>query len=210
MNPVRYCVANQALVDTFNAQQDQEKDPKYWDTEVVNRVRAEIKDHYIEEQRRRCCYCNREYPTANKAIWDGEHIIAKNLAPNFMFEPRNLVASCKDCNIAKGDDEVRVNPRRKSFPDRSQHYIIVHPRFDNYSDHIRWYGDVVRALTRKGSTLVTMCNLWRFGLRKAGVEVAPPNPLVDELIGVMMDPQADPLAKEVAIEGFRAYVRAQC
>jgi uncharacterized protein (TIGR02646 family) len=209
MTPVQYGAGSKALVDAFNARPPEQKEPNYWNADAIDPVRAEIKDHYIVDQGRRCCYCNREYPTNNKAVWDGEHIIAKSLAPRFMFEPRNLAASCKDCNIAKGEDEVRVHPDRKSFPDQSQHYIIVHPHFDNYGDHIRWFGDAVRPLTPKGGALVNMCNLWRFGYTKAGVEVAPPNPLVDGLIGIIMDPQADPLNKAVAIEGYKEYVRAR-
>ncbi|QQA41525.1 HNH endonuclease [Pelagovum pacificum] len=209
MNPVQYGAACQALVDTFDALECGQKDHKYWGDDAVATVRAEIKVHYIAEQNRRCCYCGREYPTDNNAVWDGEHIIAKKIAPHFMFEPRNLAASCKDCNIAKGDDEVRTNPKRKSFPDEAKHYKIVHPHFDNYHDHIRWYGDVVKPLSPKGAELVGMCKLWRFGITKAGAEVTPPNPLVDGLIGVMMDPQADALTKEVAIEAYKTYVRAQ-
>lgn len=209
MKPVKYSAASEALVSAFNARQPEQKDSNYWNADAINPVRAEIKDHYIAVQRRRCCYCNREYPTNNKAVWDGEHIIAKNLEPRFMFEPRNLAASCKDCNIAKNEDEVRANPHRKSFPDQSQHYAIAHPHFDEYSDHIRWFGDAVKPLTPKGSALVNMCNLWRFGYAKAGVEVAPPNLLVDALIGIMMDPQADAMAKAVAIEGYKEYVRAR-
>lgn len=209
MNPVKYGAACQALVDTFNALECGQKDPNYWGDGAINAVRAEIKEHYITEQNRRCCYCGREYPTDNKAVWDGEHIIAKSIAPHFMFEPHNLAASCKDCNIAKGEVEVRINPTRKSFPDQSKHYKIVHPHFDNYHDHIRWYGDVVRPLSAKGGELVGMCKLWRFGVTKAGAEVAPPNSLVDGMIGVMMDPQADAVTKEVAIEGYKAFVRAQ-
>lgn len=209
MNPVQYGAKCQALVDAFNAREPEQKDRKFWDDPVVNPVRAEIKDHYIAQQKRRCCYCNREYPTANKAVWDGEHIISKDIAPQFMFEPRNLAASCKDCNRAKWNNEVRINPERKSFPDQSQHYKIVHPHFDNYDDHIRWYGDAVKPLSSKGGELVGMCKLWRFGITKAGVEVAPPNALVDQLIGVMMDPQADAVSKQVAIDGYKAYVKAQ-
>ena len=209
MTPVQFGAACKALVDAFDAREPAQKDHNYWNDPVVNPVRAEIKNHYVVEQNRRCCYCNREYPTNNNAVWDAEHIIAKRLAPRFMFEPRNLAASCKDCNIAKSEDEVRVNPARNAFPDQSRHYNIVHPHFDDYADHIRWYGDVVRALSPKGAALVAMCKLWRFGLAKAGVEVAPPHPLVDGLIGVMMDPQADPMAKAVAIEGYKEYVRAQ-
>ena len=209
MSPIKYGTVCQALVDAFNASEPTEKNQSYWNDAAINPVRAEIKDHYIADQNRRCCYCKREFPTDNKAVWDGEHIIAKSLAPHFMFEPRNLAASCKDCNIAKGEDEVRVNPKRKSFPNQSQHYFIVHPHFDDYDDHVRWYGDVVRPLSPKGGELVRMCKLWRFGFTKAGVELAPPNPLVEALIGVMMDPQADPLNKAVAIEGYKEYVRAQ-
>uniref|UniRef100_UPI0040485184 hypothetical protein n=1 Tax=Yoonia sp. TaxID=2212373 RepID=UPI0040485184 len=209
MIPVQYSAANKALIDAFDGRPAEEKDPKYWNEEVINPVRAEIKDHYIAEQDRRCCYCDREYPTNNKAVWDGEHIIAKDLAPHFMFEACNLAASCKDCNIAKRVDEVRVNPKRKAFPNQSQHYLIVHPHFDNYNDHIRWYGDVVRPLTPKGKALVIMCDLLRFGCIKAGVEVAPPNSLVDGLIGTMVDPQATPASKAVAIELYSAYTKAR-
>ena len=59
-------------------------------------------------------------------------------------------------------------------------------------DHIRWYGDAVKPLSPKGGELVGMCKLWRFGVAKAGVQVAPPNPLVDGLIGVMMGPSGRP------------------
>ncbi|MCF2906511.1 hypothetical protein L0666_16075 [Octadecabacter sp. CECT 8868] len=209
MNPVQYSAPNKTLVDAFEARQPDEKDPKYWNDDEVNSVRAEIKDHYIAEQGRQCCYCGRKYPTGNKAVWDGEHIIAKNLAPQFMFEPRNLAASCKDCNIAKHEDEVRANPKRKSFPDQSQNYVIVHPHFDNYNDHIRWYGEVVRALTPKGKALIIMCDLLRFGCTKAGLEVAPPNAQVDGMIGTMVDPQATQADKATAIELYSAYVKAR-
>lgn len=209
MTPVQYSAPIRAIVDAFDARQPEEKDPKYWNDDVVNPVRAEIKDHYIAEQGRRCCYCGREYPTDNKAVWDGEHIIAKTLAPQFMFEPCNLAASCKDCNIAKREDEVRANPKRKTFPDQPQHYVIVHPHFDNYGDHIRWYGEVVRALTPKGKALIIMCDLLRFGCTKAGVELGPPNPQVEGLIGTMVDPNATPADKATASELFSAYAKAR-
>ena len=209
MNPVQYGDACQVLVAAFDALDHEEKDPDYWGNDAINAVRAEIKKHYIAEQNRRCCYCGREYPTNNKAVWDGEHIIAKKTAPHFMFEPRNLAASCKDCNIAKGDDEVRTNPTRKTFPDQSKHYKIVHPHFDNYHEHVRWYGDAILALSAKGAELVKMCNLLRFGFIKAGAEVVPPNPLVEDMIGKMIDHRTDPLTKEIAAGAYTAYVRAK-
>lgn len=56
MNPVKYGAACQALVDAFNAREPDQKDHNYWSDDVINSVRAEIKEHYISEQNRRCCY----------------------------------------------------------------------------------------------------------------------------------------------------------
>lgn len=207
MNPVQYDAQNQAIVDEFNARLPDQKDPEYWSDPVVNPVRGEIKDHYIAEQNRRCCYCDREYPTNNKAVWEGEHIIARTKAPRFMFEPRNLSACCKDCNNAKREGDVRVDPDRVSFPDESHHYRIVHPHFDRYEDHIRWYGDVVKPLTPKGGELIALCNLYRFGFVKAGADVTPANSLVDNMIGIMMDPQASAANKAIAVAAYREYVK---
>lgn len=209
MNPVKYGAECQALVDAFDAKKPEEKHSQFWDDPIVDPVRAEIKDYYIAAQSRRCCYCNHEYPTDNKAVWDGEHIIPKDIAPHFMFNPLNLAAACKDCNRAKWNTEVRVNPKRKSFPGESRHYKIVHPHFDNYHDHIRWYGSVVRALSAKGGELVGLCRLWRFGVTKAGATAEPADPVVEMMLGVIMDPYVDVSTKIATMEGYMAYVKAR-
>ncbi|WP_114436015.1 HNH endonuclease [Methylorubrum salsuginis] len=208
MEPVRYSQANQALVDAFTCLDPADMKPAYWGDDAVTSVRKQAKDHYIFAQNRKCCYCKREYPTGNNAVWDGEHIIPRSKAVKFLFEPRNLAAACKDCNIAKGEDEVRVNPQRVSFPDQSQHYLIVHPHFDEYEDHIRWYGEVVRPLTDKGIKLTQMCNLHRFGLLKVGEKVLPINSHADNIVGKFMDPHASPLELDMALAAFTVYVKS--
>lgn len=208
MNPVAYSQPNQLIVDDYNNRPPAAGDFVYWSDDAVNPVRKQIKDHYIAEQQRRCCYCDRAYPTANNAVWDGEHIIPKSLAARFLFEPRNLAASCKDCNIAKDEKEVRVTPNRVNFPDKSTHYTIAHPHFDTYSHHVRWFGDVVQSLTPKGSKLIAMCNLTRFGHLKIGADPAPPNPMFDQLLGKLMDPQASQVELQMAWAGIGEYIKS--
>ncbi|MGO7412912.1 HNH endonuclease [Rhizobium ruizarguesonis] len=208
MIPVKYSNPNQAIVDGYNNRPPAAGDFVYWAEEVVNPVRKEIKDHYINEQEQHCCYCDKEYPTNNNSVWDGDHIIPKKLAARFLFEPKNLAASCKDCNIAKSESEVRVRPSRKSFPDKSAHYTIVHPHFDVYSEHIRWYGDAVRSLSPKGSKLISMCNLTRFGHLKIGADPTPPNRTLEQLLGKFMDPLASRLDLQMALAAMGEYVKS--
>ncbi|TJV19667.1 hypothetical protein [Mesorhizobium sp.] len=207
MIPVTYSQANQGIVDGYENRTAVDKDPAYWNDDAVTPVRSQIKNHYISDQQQRCCYCRLVYPTNHNAVWDGEHIIPRALAARFMFEPRNLAASCKDCNNAKSDQEVRVRPNRVSFPDQSAHYKIMHPHFDEYDQHIAWYGKVVRALSQKGIKLVEMCNLQRFGLAKIGADTLPINATVAETIGKFMDPNLPPLEAEMALASLQAYVK---
>jgi hypothetical protein len=124
-----------------------------------------------------------------------------------MFEPRNLAISCKDCNGAKKEKEVRVDPARVSFPDRSAHYRIPHPHFDTYADHVRWYDKVVHPLTEKGVALVEICKLHRFGLIKAGETAPPQNSVFEDMAGKILDPHATRLELQMAVGAIEAYAK---
>lgn len=186
MNPVKYDKSNQKVVDAFTALPNDQKTSSYWGKEEVGPVKVEIKDHYIHEQGNRCSYCNQQILSDNKALWDAEHIIPRSKAPEFMFEPQNLAVSCKDCNIAKGDEEVRTNPARKSFPNKSEHYRIVHPHFDIHRDHFRWLSHICVPRTEKGVRTVQLCNLNRFAVKFLGINEFMVHPKCDELIGKLM------------------------
>ncbi|QDI79790.1 HNH endonuclease [Methylorubrum populi] len=165
MQPVDYTGAACAVVQTFNSLNNGSKEGSYWSDPATEQVRKQIKDHYIAEQHQRCCYCRRQIQTNNNAVWDAEHIISRDARPQFMFEPRNLAISCKDCNIAKGEQNVMRNKNRVTFPVNSDDYVIVHPHFDEYETYILWFGPVVVAATSastKGSTTIKMCNLLRY------------------------------------------------
>ncbi|NLS17144.1 hypothetical protein HGP16_11305 [Rhizobium sp. P40RR-XXII] len=206
MNPVVYSDANQLIIKNYEDRSAVDQAGSYWGDDEVAPIRKQIKDHYIAEQGQRCCYCTFEIATNNNAVWDGEHIISRDAAPRFMFVPQNLSISCKDCNLAKKEKEVRVNPALKRFPTRSEQYKIVHPHFDTYADHIQWFGKVVKPLTDKGIETVAMCSLSRFGKKKAGAEKVPIHPAMAKQIGVLMDPFSDRIDMHVALAGIKAYL----
>lgn len=208
MIPVVYSGSCVAIVDEYNGRDTALQDHKYWSDDAVSPVRKQIKDHYIAEQQRLCCYCRKEYPTAHNAVWDGEHIIPKALAPKFMFEPRNLAACCKDCNGAKLDSEVRSDPNRVSFPDQSAHYTIVHPHFDHYGQHILWLDDVVVAKTSKGAALVVMCNLVRFGNGSIDADTTPSSPEYERQMGKLVKRNASQVEYEMALASIAVHLKS--
>lgn len=173
MQPVQYEGAVANVVNAFKALPADQKLATYWSADAVTPVRKVIKDHYIAEQQQLCCYCRHHIPTNNNAVWDGEHVISRETKPAFMFEPRNLAVSCKDCNIAKGVNNVLRNKNRSRFPTNSADYIIVHPHFDVYDDHILWLGAIVYAAPsdgKKGSVTIEMCDLTRYTRQSAGLK----------------------------------------
>jgi hypothetical protein len=206
MKPVEYSVESKAIVAGYDGLPNESKAAAFWSADEVASVRKEIKDHYIQEQHQTCCYCNVVIPTNNNAVWDAEHVISRSRAPKFMFEPLNLAISCKDCNLAKGEQEVRVNSARVTFPVNTRDYKIVHPHFDSYADHIRWYGMVCKPETHKGKATIEMCNLLRFSLSKLNANAMPHNPEVDRLIGQLMSAH-DSVGRLAALAGLEVYLR---
>jgi len=173
MQPVKYDGAVADIVKAYNSLPTDQKMATYWAADTVAPVRKAVKDHYIAEQQQLCCYCHQHIATNNNAVWDGEHVISRETKPVFMFEPCNLAVSCKDCNIAKAVTNVLKNKNRVTFPLKSTDYIIVHPHFDDYDDHIHWIGPVVYAAPsdiKKGSNTIEMCDLTRYARQSAGLK----------------------------------------
>jgi uncharacterized protein (TIGR02646 family) len=195
--PVVYSQASQAIVDAYIAQAKTQQSAAYWADSAIAGLKKEIKDHYIAQQGRRCAYCRHSIYTNNNAVWDAEHVISKRKDPEFMFEPRNLAISCKDCNIAKGEQEVR-NTKKAAFPETSPEYKIVHPHFDDYDAHIGWMGSVCFARsTDKGSKTIAMCNLTRYSAMRIG---ETENIMIDDfnrLMGQLMEAKSETQGKVI-------------
>lgn len=137
-----------------------------WDEQELKKVRESIKSYYIKNQEQTCPYCKVVQQSTNHSLWDTEHIISRDEAPEYTYEPLNLCVSCKDCNIAKGSRQVTKKRGRqyKKFPNKYKNYDIVHPHFDSYYDHIKVTipGLTYRYKTDKGRKTIEICGLLRY------------------------------------------------
>ncbi|CAH0536849.1 HNH endonuclease [Vibrio marisflavi] len=129
----------------------------------LQELRSHIRKHYRTEQRRKCTYCKREVSVQSASNCQVEHIAPKEKYKDYMFHPKNLCVSCADCNAIKWcHDTIKPlkNSERKRYPSSSGAFLLVHPHFDNYADHIdifndRWYIDK----TEKGHFTIGLCKL---------------------------------------------------
>lgn len=161
---IEYGPASAAQKAIFDAIPNKTGD--YWDRddECVKRIKKEIKDFYLLQQDFTCVYCRQRIVVQHHAAWDTEHIIPKSSHPQFMFEPKNLCIACKDCNNEKRAKDVLKNPRRITFPSVSGDYLMVHPHFDSYGDHIHLLPHSLFFMPRseKGVHTIEICGLLRF------------------------------------------------
>jgi 5-methylcytosine-specific restriction endonuclease McrA len=138
---------------------------EHWGEDDLLSVRQEIRAHYRNEQRLICSYCRN--PISNRSANGAsiEHIISKAQYREFMFEPKNLCLICADCNEIKSKkDTLNVLSRGKIklYPRATSAFKIVHPHYDNYSDHILKANRAYIDLTTKGHWTIGACELNRF------------------------------------------------
>lgn len=145
------------------------KDYNIWNSEGrdMTRLRKTLRDYLLPYLKFRCCYCQQRKTERHGLTWDIEHIAPKSLYPQFLFNPKNLAVSCKECNIAKGEKNTLSRSCKTIYPDSSSHFLIIHPYYDTYSDHI----EIVRCgdqqtyrvkNAHKGKSTYMMCDLIRF------------------------------------------------
>ncbi|WP_029839471.1 HNH endonuclease family protein [Vibrio parahaemolyticus] len=166
MKPYELSEAESQIVS--KVQSDALPPQQKWDDNRVTTLKSKMKKHYIAEQGQTCAYCKVDLHTTHGMVWDTEHIIDKDSSPQWMFEPLNLCVSCKDCNGAKGTRAVTKGNVYQKFPSRNANYLIIHPHFDDYDEHIKVAvpGAVYLFNTEKGRKTIEVCGLLRY--HKAG------------------------------------------
>ena len=165
MNAVKYEGEIKGTVDAYNALEKEVQSGDYWNkTDAdIQKVKKHIKDHYKVVQDYTCVYCQQKIVVEHGMAWDIEHIIPKNPYPQFLFTEENLAVACKDCNRIKSDNNVLKNIKRKRFPKKSEDYIIVHPHFDVYDEHIKIItNQIYLPIDKKGTNTIEICGLLRF------------------------------------------------
>lgn len=142
-----------------------DKNFKYsdWSNDDLKEIRKVIRDFY-RNLTQKCTYCQRDISLQFASNCHVEHIIAKSLSPlKFIFEPKNLCVICADCNEIKKNKEVENHvTKRKSmtnYPRSSNAFLIYHPHFDNYDEHIYKCDDIYIDLSTKGSFTIHICKL---------------------------------------------------
>lgn len=174
-NPVKYQKNSSDLIKKLLS--DPAFSHKNWSDDELAELRKTIRDHYRNEQRGVCAFCRQAISLASVGNCHVEHIIAKSRYREFIFEPKNLCVICSDCNTIKRDKEVQKNDlhvlhgsaKIKRYPRYSNAFLIVHPHFDIWEDHIVQFGKLYADLTEKGLFTIGACTLNR-ALRKFGWE----------------------------------------
>lgn len=179
-NSVVYSVASAALVSRYD--EDPAKASTYWSDDEVSPVRKEIKAHYITEQQHLCCYCGLPDPSTHGLDWDVEHIVPRKLHPNFLFTPVNLGVACRECNASKSAKETLVDPADSTYPATSEAFRVVHPHFDEWSDHILRDHLTYASFTEKGRWTIQECRLNRFDERVVGLRYPVSDRRYEELV----------------------------
>ena len=169
-NSIQYSDSTQTIITQISLEPGYSH--KRWGDDDLEQVRCEIRDFYRREQRANCPYCREPIGLRAAANAPVEHIAPKSRYLQFMFEPKNLCVVCADCNENKSNRDVidpliTGNPGR-SYPTNATRYRIVHPHFDEYSDHIIKAKFLYFEKTPKGGHTIYICNLNRF-IRNFGV-----------------------------------------
>ena len=156
---------------------------KDWGHEALESLRCSIRDFYRNEQKGICVYCRKDISLRSASNCQVEHVAPKSLYPEFIFEARNLCVICADCNEIKREQEslnravdtVKSKNARDRYPRTSNSFMLVHPHFDIYSDHIEIVGNYFYVdKTKKGHFTIGACRLnrklYEFGWQKEFVD----------------------------------------
>lgn len=148
--------------------------PAYWEMEGnvdLQNFKKFVKNFYKKIQEYTCVYCRQKFVVENNAVWDLEHVVAKNIKPEWMLVLNNLCIACKDCNNSKSDKNILLNKNIKKYPKNAKSFLIYHPHFDEYEAHINVIsqGEFYLPLTDKGLKTFDYCGLSRFFLKLAGI-----------------------------------------
>lgn len=160
-NPVLFTVDEQRIIDGHPPIKNSD-----WYKAIFDGIRDKIRTEMMREQNEICAYCGFIIfdSTCKERV---EHIVPTSLHVNFMFEPRNLCASCHECNFIKLATETLVDPSLLNYPSSGNGFLIIHPHFDNWDDHIDLEHGLfvnIKNNSDKGKTTIKMCKLNRESL----------------------------------------------
>lgn len=126
-----------------------------------NAYKNRIKIYLQQEQNNCCAYCGIGLEAFDNSHRD--HIAPQSRYPQFIFRPDNIILACPRCNglNKKNNANTINNPVNKRY--RKCNFNIVHPYFDNPSEHICYVGDnrgiLIQSITHKGRETINLFEL---------------------------------------------------
>ena len=164
-----------------------------WAHNDFKEVYRKIKNILLDEQDKRCFYCQKQHLNLTMDDWHIDHIVPIDEDDRFTFCDRNFVVACKGCNRLKNDKSVLLKkPKTKKYSKSAKNYRIVHPRFDTYSLNIDIVADMFYVgKTPKGRRTVHDCVLDRFLLAYSSNIKSSNRPFVEGALRLLFsgDPQ---------------------
>lgn len=164
-----------------------EKDKGDWEKKCLDGFKGRFRRDMLPKQNYRCAYCRLELHT-NEVTPEIEHIVPKNLKPNWMYEPFNLCLSCKLCNTKKGHrKKTLVDESVEELPHDAKAYKLIHPHLDKYSENIEFIGDILyRGISDKGRYTIWLCELNRYEVAAARAMELIKQGVIDETRTILM------------------------
>lgn len=150
-------------------------DPLYAD---VQAIKKKIEVFHLARHNNQCCYCRRSLAGAGHFMIDREHVLPKSVPAYrpLTFTIWNLGISCKRCNMEYKKERVDfvVDNADEDARLLSSNYLLIHPNFDKYEDHISHIlnqenGRVVQKFTKQAGSVKAEFTYTFFNLR--GLEV---------------------------------------
>ena len=110
-------------------------------------IRNRISEYTLFHQGNRCAYCE-TFITGGAQL---DHIVPKQLHPEFCYEPKNLLTSCAVCNMyIKNACDTIVLPVIKRYDQNL--FTIVHPYLNDPNVHIKYTNEDKVIVDRNKST----------------------------------------------------------
>ncbi|PWQ87062.1 hypothetical protein DKY64_04395 [Stenotrophomonas maltophilia] len=109
---------------------------------AIKSVKTKLRNIHMERHGDRCCYCRNNLHGGGHFVIDREHVLPKSSKKFKLlaYELWNLGIACKRCNMQYKKNKVDfvVNQMDAEALQTSENYLLIHPNYDLYKDHIRF------------------------------------------------------------------------
>lgn len=107
---------------------------------ILANLKKRLRTLHLDRHCNTCCYCKTNLHGAGHFMIDREHVLPKQKFKALSYEVVNISISCKRCNMEyKGNhlDFIIDQALAGTSSDNGANYLLVHPNYDRWTDHLR-------------------------------------------------------------------------